>query len=108
MKFFIYIFAFYLLILPMAGLAGTSGCDEKNYNQITASSDTHSDEDAEENCSPVCNCACCFHIVSNNFQLQKLSLPRISYTDKIYAPYKNILLPTDFWGNIWQPPKASC
>jgi hypothetical protein len=56
-------------------------------------------------CGSFCTCPCCVHIVSVNFQPYKISIEKLSDRNKLHFFYDNISLPSNYFGNIWQPPK---
>jgi len=101
-----FLLAFYLLLLPLAGIGGITGCDELEHVEATATSGADHTEDHEENCAPFCNCSCCFHVASSHFGLQKILPVKNSFLQADYPSYSNNFYPQEISGNIWQPPKA--
>ena len=82
----------------------TNECKEPLSNAAqTASHEKHE----EEACGPFCACFCCGHIVSQNFQVPKITVAKPVIKERLQSFYDNISLPSDFFGNIWQPPKVS-
>jgi hypothetical protein len=60
-----------------------------------------------EHCIPLCACACCGHIFATPLQFNKIVFVKIYEVPQQYFSYKSISVPSDFYGNIWQPPKLS-
>lgn len=72
-----------------------------------ASSDGHSHkEDANDNCSPFCNCSCCHTIVVTKFLTQKETGPKSVFIVKKFL-FANQHFVSNYHGNIWQPPKIN-
>jgi len=63
-------------------------------------------QDDEEACAPFCNCTCCGHVVNSNSFLIKIAAVKPLFKEKPQTYYNNISLPSDFFGNIWQPPRV--
>jgi hypothetical protein len=97
------IFSIYLFLLPGIACAGSSSCDDGVQSSVsqTANHDDHEKED----CGAFCTCSCCVHIVSVNFQSPVISIDKpIVKTTKL-SFYHNVSLSSNYFGNIWQPPK---
>ena len=108
MKFLTIIFAFYLLFLPCIPCADKEECNDNSKTEITSSSTNHKDHKNEkENCNPFCSCACCGQIYYPNILSNKVVITKPIGNDKLQFFYTNISLSSDFFGNIWQPPKLS-
>lgn len=108
MKFLTITFAFYILILPCFPCADKEECNDSSKTQITTSSSDHKDHQHEsENCNPFCSCACCGQIFFPNFHPDKAVNSKPIGILKQQFFYTNISLSSDFFGNIWQPPKLS-
>ncbi|MGB4844750.1 MAG: DUF6660 family protein [Ferruginibacter sp.] len=104
MKIFVFIFSLYLIILPGITCAAAFGCTDEIQNSITQT-DNHTD-DEDEDCGSFCTCSCCMHIVtvSTAFQEMLMEKPVINPNHFFYT---NISLPSNYFGNIWQPPRMS-
>jgi hypothetical protein len=101
------IFGIYLLSLPAIACADKDVCGEDQKNNISQT-DRHSDhEEKPEDCGSFCTCSCCVHIVSVNYQSPEINLVKPSVTNQPGFFYNNISLPSNYFGNIWQPPKIS-
>ena len=66
--------------------------------------DDCSDEE-EDDCGSFCACSCCVHIVSVNLQSPATTVEKILKKNTLLCFYDNISLPSNYFGNIWQPPK---
>lgn len=106
MKLLTFFFAIYILILPCLPCVDKEECNDKSKTEISSATtnDSHQ-EQQEEACSPMCSCGCCGHIYTSNSRFNKLAVIKISYFTSQQFFYKNIHLSSDFYGNIWQPPK---
>jgi hypothetical protein len=104
-KFLTLIFAFYILLLPGMPCMDTGECNEASQTEISKSQAAPQQEN--EDCSPFCNCACCGHILTPNFQLNKISIADPFAKQKKQSCYHSVSLSSDFFGNIWQPPRFS-
>ncbi|HAO45399.1 MAG TPA: hypothetical protein DCQ97_00630, partial [Chitinophagaceae bacterium] len=67
----------------------------------------HNHQDEEESCAPFCNCACCGHIVTSNFNSLKITAVKPVVSKRQACFYNSITLPSDHFGNIWQPPRVT-
>lgn len=105
MKLIVYLFAFYLLLLPVMGIADNAGCDQVAHAEETTKAGANHEEDHEENCSPFCNCSCCFHTAPSHFELQKLPPIPFSYRERNYDIDIRSYYPSGILEAIWQPPK---
>jgi hypothetical protein len=107
-KFLTIIFAFYVLILPCIPCADKDECNDSTKTEITNATNDHKDHQHEnKNCNPFCSCACCGHIFFPNFRLEKITVTKHLENLKQQFFYTNISLSSNFFGNIWQPPKLS-
>jgi hypothetical protein len=97
------IFSVYLFLLPGIACAGEDNCKDELESVVTKTTDHNNDE--KEDCGNFCTCTCCVHIVSVNFQVPLIGIDKpIVKTTKL-SFYNNISLPSNYFGNIWQPPK---
>jgi hypothetical protein len=99
------IFSVYLLLLPGISCAGADNCSDEIESSVTKASGH--DEQEKEDCGNFCSCSCCVHIVSVNFQLSVISIDKPIGESVKHSFYHNISLPSNYFGNIWQPPKMS-
>lgn len=105
-KFTTAILYLYILLLPCLPCMDKDECSEKATTTAGSTASHHRDhEDEEEGCTPFCSCVCCGHIFTPSFAEQKPTLIPTEAIKKQPSFYKNISLPADFFGNIWQPPK---
>lgn len=81
-------------------------CADETATTAATTASHHGDhEDEEEGCTPFCSCVCCGHIFTPSTPEQKPTLISAETIKKQPFFYKSISLATDFFGNIWQPPK---
>jgi len=107
-KFLTLIFAFYILLLPCFPCSDTDECIDNAKKEKASSSTDHKDRQHEnEACNLFCSCACCGQIFSPNFKLDKVATTKPLEKTKQQFFYANISHCSDFFGNIWQPPKFS-
>lgn len=104
MKFFVFIFSFYILALSCLPCGDRQECNVKAEQKITASTPHQEHQHQTEACTPFCSCACCaaasFHqpvmyAKTNGLVFQKLTFY-----------YNDDFLSYDFH-SIWQPPRIS-
>jgi hypothetical protein len=92
-------------VLPGIACAGNDVGSNESENTITSTN--HTDHEEEEDCGNFCRCSCCVHIVSVNFQSAFIVCDKPLLQKKQLSFYHNISLPSNYFGNIWQPPKMS-
>ena len=69
-----------------------------------AQTGNHKEHEKKE-CGKFCNCSCCVHIVSVSFQSPIVIIAKPVTKNKFFSFYDNISLQSNYFGNIWQPPK---
>ena len=99
-----FIFSIYLLLLPGITCAGTDNCSDIPEHAVSQATN-HADDD-EDGCGSFCTCSCCVHIVSVNFQSPVISIDKPIEKNTTLSFYHNISLPSNYFGNIWQPPRS--
>ncbi len=106
-KIILFIFSLYLLVLPVVSCAEVDGrMDELQSSVTQTQTETHSgNEKKTEDCGAFCTCSCCVHIVSVSFQSPVIIIDKPLLKSKQQSVYNNISLPSNYFGNIWQPPK---
>jgi hypothetical protein len=83
-------------------------CMDYPKTEIASSLTNHKDKQHKnETRNPFCSCDCCGQIFYPNFQLEKIAAKKVLEKTKQQFFYRNITLSSDFFGNIWQPPKYS-
>jgi hypothetical protein len=102
-KLILLIFSIYLLVLPGLACAENGLCADEP--QSSVAQNAGQDEHEQEDCGAFCTCSCCVHIVSVNLQFPHFLSEKISAKRTLFFFYHNISLPSNFFGNIWQPPK---
>lgn len=99
------IFSIYLLVLPAMACAEIGGCAEEEQYCFNAADDCEDEERSD--CGSFCACSCCVHIVSVNFQSPETTVEKILEKNTLLCFYDNISIPSNYFGNIWQPPRVS-
>jgi len=99
------IFSLYLLVLPGLACAETDTCADEVKNSVSQTG--NNDDHEEEDCGSFCTCSCCVHIVSVNFKSQLNTIDKPLAKNKLLSFYNNVSLPSNYFGNIWQPPRMS-
>jgi len=106
-KFLTLLFAFYIFLLPGVPCTDTDECKDNSQTASVSSFTDHKDHQHEnETCNPFCNCTCCAQIFYPSFQPEKVVAAKPLGNLKQQFFYTNISLSSDFFGNIWQPPKV--
>lgn len=107
MKWILTIWAFYLLALSSLPCSDVSNeCNDTNVSFTTAQAHEHS-QDTDDQCSPFCYCNCCRVNVAS-FQFASLDFKPVRTpfdVKKIVIREFNFV--SNYFGNIWQPPKLS-
>ena len=93
-----------MLALPYFACAESGKCTDDVQISITHSENHPKNE--KEDCGAFCTCSCCVHIVSISYQSPKIVIDKPLQENKIQFFYNNISLPSNHFGNIWQPPKS--
>jgi hypothetical protein len=91
-------------MLPGISCFGTDTCSDEQENAVTQ---TTGHEDEKDDCGSFCTCSCCVHIVSVNYQLAVVIDDKPFLKASQLSSYYSISLPSNYFGNIWQPPKMS-
>ena len=97
------IFSVYLFLLPGIACAGEDNCKDELETVVTKAADNEDHE--KEDCGNFCTCTCCVHIAPVNFQAQAITIDKQVQEITKHSFYHNISLPSNYFGNIWQPPK---
>ncbi|WP_309922238.1 MULTISPECIES: DUF6660 family protein [unclassified Arcicella] len=110
MKIYSVILSMYILVLACLPCGDVNDCNKVSGDTHYSLSKTNHTEHTEdtETCSPFCTCACCGMNIAFRFYLPTLTIENESsfYTGKTIIVYKNESPLSNFYGNIWQPPKV--
>jgi hypothetical protein len=98
------LFAFYILFLPCISCSDKEEFINDSQTQITQSPGNQHENEA---CTPFCTCACCGQILVLNLQFNKTIIDKTLHRQLLQYYYSSIILPSDYFGNIWQPPKSN-
>ncbi|MET3125450.1 hypothetical protein ABID42_000538 [Arcicella rosea] len=100
----------YILVLSCLPCGDVNDCNKVSSNNQYSLSKTKLPKHTEdtETCSPFCTCACCGMNIAFSFHLPALTIEKESsfYTENPIIVYKNESSISNFYGNIWQPPKV--
>jgi hypothetical protein len=106
-KFFFFIMAIYMLLLPAVPCSDVHKNSIENKQTELAHNQGHNHEqDAGDGCSPFCTCSCCsIAVIAHSFK--PFEFETITTTFPIVAKFAlcDIAFVSNFFGNIWQPPK---
>ncbi len=108
MKLFSVIFSMYILVLSCLPCGDVDDCKVADNDKVSFSKTSHSEHQEDtETCSPFCICACCgTNIAYNFFFSTPISEKQTTqYSQKLNIVYTNDSFSSNFYGNIWQPPK---
>ncbi len=64
--------------------------------------------DHNDFCSPFCTCSCCNTVVALNFSTFYLKKSKLVVPNSEKIAIKEFSFISNFYGNIWQPPKINC
>lgn len=105
MKVFVFIFSFYLLAISLLPCSDAHNeCNDSKSKTELVQNHNHQD-DANDFCSPFCNCNCCSTITAFSYHNvdQRPSQPGLIKSDKFSTT--DFLFVSSYNGNIWQPPR---
>ena len=107
MKFFTIIFSIYILALS-AIPCNDAHNDCKSNTEITDSSQSHNHRsDHNDGCSPFCACPCCGVSANLKFTPFSFKVATIIAVSKLTFPKRDFTFVSNYYGNIWQPPKIN-
>jgi hypothetical protein len=95
-----------MLLLPCLPCMDSDECSEPAGTEVSQLMNHNDHEQDEEACGPFCNCICCGSIVNSNFHLPKIAELKAMPAKTLRSYYNSISLPSDYFGNIWQPPRV--
>ncbi|MGE6353235.1 DUF6660 family protein [Flavobacterium sp. NPDC079362] len=112
MKFLNFILTIYLLSLPCFTCADTQtqvvvSSPIEIVQQLNFTKDTTSHNGKIDLCSPLCCCACCGIHVVTKVENEPIDFPIISHEISPQVSHYQSLLPSSFFGSIWQPPQIN-
>ena len=105
MKIFAYFMALYILVLSVVPCSDVhNNCnDKKATTELTQNHDHQQDQD--DNCSPFCICNCCQTAMTLNFTNTTFKIKNLFVEIDVKIANRNFSFISNFYGNIWQPPK---
>ncbi|MNW94368.1 hypothetical protein D3C86_237700 [compost metagenome] len=109
MKYAVFILVFYLMgmmMLPCSDAYNECKSEEALQAEIEVSKDHSHGADANDNCSPFCNCSCCHTTIDTKFLAKKEEAPRAIFQEKKFL-FTNQCFVSSYYGSIWQPPKIN-
>lgn len=107
MKFFTVIFSIYILALSV--LPCSDAYNDCNSNTaLTENSQNHDhNTDLNDICSPFCTCTCCSISANPKFTPFSIKIAKVVAVSLLKFPNREFSFASNFYGNIWQPPKIS-
>lgn len=107
MKFFTVIFSIYILALSVMPCSDAYN-DCKDNTEFADNSQSHNHKsDTNDFCSPFCTCTCCSVSANPNFAPFSIEVKKLVAVSKLSFQNREFFLASNFYGNIWQPPKIS-
>lgn len=106
-KFLALLFSCWLLLLPCFPCPDVRECVGNIQTARNASDHQKEQQHEDEACSPFCFCACCGQVCAPSLQRDHLAAIASPGRRKPQCSYTNHSRPSDFPGNIWQPPRCS-
>jgi hypothetical protein len=100
-----------IFVLSMAIMPCEDGMDDaifENTSQSHFDDQSHNHaQDKEDGCTPFCICTCCGTNIVLNFSFPPLisEINQCFLSEKVKINFYNTTFISDFYGNIWQPPK---
>ena len=107
MKAIAFFMAFYILVLGAVPCSDMHNkCNTENSKTELTQNHNHQN-DTNDNCTPFCTCACCSaSVVALDFAPFHIKKPaEFSISQKITI--RNFSFVSNYFGNIWQPPKIT-
>jgi hypothetical protein len=103
MKFLVFIFSIYILLLPAIPCADSVNCE-----QIENSKTQHDQENNHEEkpCNPFCFCNCCGSIIFSYIDKIHSEDIQTSYFSKEQKAANQYFIANKMLNAIWQPPRA--
>jgi hypothetical protein len=107
MKIFAFFMAIYILVLSVVPCSDIHNACNKENSKTELSQNHDHQQDQDDNCTPFCTCTCCSaSFVSVDFTPFQLTKPT-EFTISQKITIRNFSLISNFYGNIWQPPKIN-
>ncbi|WP_367916120.1 DUF6660 family protein [Leadbetterella sp. DM7] len=105
MRLFAYIFSIYILALSVVPCSDAyNDCqNDTAYKEYSQAHNHHTDHN--DNCSPFCTCTCCSTSVNLKFTSHKFQITKLVVSSQITYPVRDFSFVSNYYGNIWQPPK---
>lgn len=107
MKIFTVIFSLYILCLSLMPCSDSFNDCVSNVDLTETTQPHQHKSDHNDLCSPFCTCACCSISASVKFIPFTIKLAKVVTNSKINFPNQEFTFISNFYSNIWQPPKIS-
>ncbi|MDE1192707.1 MAG: hypothetical protein PW786_11295 [Arachidicoccus sp.] len=107
MRIFAYIFSIYLLALSAVPCRDIYKiCPNNTIIKELSQSQNH-EANRDDACSPFCTCSCCNLSANPKFTFLKIEITKLIVVSKITFPIQDFSFVSNYYGNIWQPPKMN-
>ena len=109
MKNVAFILVFYLMgmmMLPCSDAYNECRSAQQRQARVEVADDHSHRSDANDNCSPFCNCSCCHTTIDNKFLTKKEEGPKPVYEELKFL-FRDQSFVSNYYGSIWQPPKLN-
>lgn len=93
-------------ILAISAIPCSDGFNECESTQATHETHNHGNDQTDQ-CSPFCVCACCGTVVTLKMFRVSTQVAKLPIKEKQKFPVKEFDFTSNFYKNIWQPPKIS-
>lgn len=107
MKFFAIIFSIYLLALSVMPCGDAYTVCQDNSAKTTLSQTHDRNLEGNDICSPFCTCTCCSTILALKITNHTVEAAKHPVLSKEKFPGRGFFFVSNFYANIWQPPKIS-
>lgn len=107
MKFFTLIFSIYLLAISMLPCGDANNeCNTTAPQTETTQNHSHK-TDHNDVCSPFCICSCCSTVANFSIPESRVIEEKTVFAEIQKFPIRDFNFVSNYYGNIWQPPKIN-
>lgn len=107
MKYFALIFSVYFLALSVMPCNDAFGMNTNNSSKSEFTQSDNNNTERNDICSPFCTCSCCNTPVYLSFDAFSIKANKPVIASRLKLPVRNFSFASNFYVNIWQPPKIN-